>query len=514
METVRRRQGRDGARAKSGQVQDVLPPSIHPDTGNPYTWEPAVPERREDIPVLPGGLLALWQHGPQLKTVLDRAQPWAAPPPPRTYKGDGGSVTGAFNDRYDVREILERNNYAAKSAERYLSSHSSTGTPGIVVLQGDDGLERVYCHHASDPLYSEEHSHDAFSVFTTLEHDGDVKAAVRAADLGMSYKETSRSGQGPKAAQIERRTATRPRPMLTRLADVAPQDVAWLWHPYIPLGKLTLLEGDPGLGKTFLALTLASIITKGYPFPGQDGGMGGAREPENVLYMSAEDGLADTLRPRLDAAGADVSRVHALTGWQVEDAEGETVEGAVSLAHIAVLEQTMQEVQPRLVIVDPLQAYLGAGVDMHRANEVRPVLSALSNLSEKYNFAAVCIRHLGKAAKGRAIYAGLGSIDFAAAARSMLLVAEHPEVPHMWVMAHVKSSLAPAGKSISYEIKDGAILWAGPTEHTAEDLLVTKGFDNDRGSSDEASEFLKDFLVEGAQPAQDVLKAARDILRR
>lgn len=148
---------------------------------------------------------------------------------------------------------------------------------------------------------------------------------------------------------------------------------------------------------------------------------------------------------------------------------------------------------------------------MHRANEVRPVLSALSSLAEKYNFAAVCIRHLGKAAKGRAVYAGLGSIDFAAAARSMLLVAEHPEAPHMRVMAHVKSSLAPAGKSISYEIKDGALLWAGPTEHTAEDLLATKGFDNERGSSDEASEFLKELLAEGAQPAQDVLKAARDI---
>lgn len=337
---------------RAGKVQDVLPPSIHPDTGSSYTWEPEMPQRREDIPELPGNLRTLWENWGVLKPILDKAQPCTEPPPPRTYKGEEGDVIGSFNDRYNVREILERNDYAAKSAERYLSPHSSTGTPGIVVLKGDDGLERVYCHHASDPLYSEEHSHDAFSVFTTLECDGDVKAAVKAAaaDLGMSYKETPYSNQQKTPVKTERRTASKPRPMLTRLADVEPQDVAWLWHPYIPLGKLTLLEGDPGLGKTFLALTLAAIITKGYPFPGQDGGMGGAREPENVLYMSAEDGLADTLRPRLDAAGADVSRVHALTGWQAEDAEGETVEGAVSLAHIAVLEQTMQKIQPRLVM--------------------------------------------------------------------------------------------------------------------------------------------------------------------
>ncbi len=283
---------------RAGKTQDVLPPSsIHPDTGKPYIWEPAMPQNRDEIPEMPGNLQSLWENWGVLKPILDKAQPWAVPPPPRTYKGEGGGIIGAFNDRYDVREILEHNGYPAKGAERYLSPHSGIGTPGIVVLQSNDGLERVFCHHASDPLYSEEHSHDAFSVFVTLEYDGDVKAAARAAaaNLGMGYKEMASSGQRQKTAQAKRRTTTKPRPMLTRLADVAPQDVAWLWHPYIPLGKLTLLEGDPGLGKTFLALTLAAIITRGHPFPGQDGGMGGAHEPENVLYMSAEDGLVDHL---------------------------------------------------------------------------------------------------------------------------------------------------------------------------------------------------------------------------
>ena len=126
-------------------------------------------------------------------------------------------------------------------------------------------------------------------------------------------------------------TKPKPQALITRLSDVTPQDVAWLWYPYIPLGKLTLLEGDPGLGKTFISLTLAAAITRGWPLLSQTGAPGDDLEPADVLYMSAEDGLADTLRPRLDAADADVSRVHALTGWSLSDDTG-TIEGAVSLA--------------------------------------------------------------------------------------------------------------------------------------------------------------------------------------
>jgi hypothetical protein len=196
---------------RAGKVQDVLPPSIHPDTGNPYTWEPAVPQRREDIPELPGGLLALWQHWGQLKAVLDKAQPWAKPPPPRTYKEppEGGSVIAAFNESYSFSadNILEPHGYILKGAGRWLSPNSQSGTPGVVLLKGDDGLERVYCHHASDPLYSEEHAHDAFSAWLILEHGGDIKAAVREAakKLKMSYTKEGNATftSGDKTAQGE-----------------------------------------------------------------------------------------------------------------------------------------------------------------------------------------------------------------------------------------------------------------------------------------------------------------------
>lgn len=176
---------------RAGMVQDVLPPSVHPDTGNPYTWEPEAPRSRDDIPELPGGVLALWQHWAQLKLVMDKAQPWAAPPPPRTYSDipKGGGVIGAFNKVHKPTAVIAERGYKEESSGRWLSPHSTPGTPGIIVLHGDDGLERLMCYHASDPLCSEEHAHDAFSAWLILEHDSDMKAAVKeaAAELGMSH---------------------------------------------------------------------------------------------------------------------------------------------------------------------------------------------------------------------------------------------------------------------------------------------------------------------------------------
>lgn len=308
------------------------------------------------------------------------------------------------------------------------------------------------------------------------------------------------------AKQVASSQRPKPQALITRLSDVEPQDVSWLWHPYIPLGKLTLLEGDPGLGKTFISLTLAAAITRGWPLLSQTGAPGEELEPADVLYMSAEDGLADTLRPRLDAADADVSRVHALTGWQLSDDAG-TTEGAVSLGDIPILEQALAQTKPKLIIIDPLQAYLGAGVDMHRANETRPLLSALGNLAEKHKCAVICIRHLNKALGGKALYAGLGSIDFAAAARSVLQVGEHEGER---LLAHVKSSLAPQGKSIRYELRDRSLNWLGVSEITAEDLRAPPQLDRGESTVEAAVSFLEGYLEDGAQPSTKVSRAAKE----
>ena len=302
------------------------------------------------------------------------------------------------------------------------------------------------------------------------------------------------------------------KPVIVRLAEVEPEEVAWLWHPYIPLGKLTILEGDPGVGKTWLALQLAAIVSRGGPFPGPDGVPQERREPANVVYLSAEDGLADTLRPRLDKAGADVSRVFALTGWENTDEEtGEKKVGSVTLAALDVIEEALQRVKPALLVVDPLQAYLGAKVDMHRANEVRPILSGLASLAEKYKCAALCIRHLGKSQQDRAIYRGLGSIDFAAAARSILLVGQHPNDERKRVLAQSKSSLAAKGASIAFEIGEDGFFWCGISDVSAEALLVAPKNEGEKSAVDEAAEFLQEALLDGPRPAKEVINEAKSM---
>jgi putative DNA primase/helicase len=299
-------------------------------------------------------------------------------------------------------------------------------------------------------------------------------------------------------------------PVLHRLSDIDPQEVDWLWYPYLPLGKFALLEGDPGIGKTHVALALSAIITRGLPWPEQ--GQAGPRmtftnprEPGNVLYLSAEDGLGDTLRPRLGAANADIERVIAMTGWTAT-VEGQEVSGLVTLDDKRLLDQTLTIVQPTLVIIDPLQAYLGADVDAHRANEVRPRLRNLTDLAEKHKCSILAIRHLGKSGKGKAIYSGLGSIDFAAAARSILLAGEHKG---QTLIAHVKSSLAPRGNSIRYEIQEGTVIWAGSSDVTADQMVSDLPGPDDNARA-EARDFIGNLLGSGPMKSKDVQVHAKD----
>jgi hypothetical protein len=299
------------------------------------------------------------------------------------------------------------------------------------------------------------------------------------------------------------------RPITVRLSDIEPEEVSWLWEPYIPIGKLTILEGDPGIGKTFAALAVTAAVTSGAGLPGTDGRPGPGREPHNVIYMTAEDGLADTLRPRLDAIGADVSRVIALTGYAGYDETGQETELPVTMKSINVLDKALEEHKPLLLVIDPLQAYLGAGVDMHRSNETRPVLAGIANLAEKHACAVLLIRHLGKSQQDRAIYRGLGSIDFIAAARSVLLAGQDPQDPTKRAIIQTKNSVAPWGASIGYEIRDGQFFWTGLSDLTAGQVLSADAKFSESGSKlDEAKDFLRDYLADGPKSAKETISAS------
>ena len=228
-------------------------------------------------------------------------------------------------------------------------------------------------------------------------------------------------------------------------SQTQPQETSWLWEPYIPRGKITIIQGDPGEGKSTLALQLAAAISAGRRFPG-----GEACDPDLVIYQNAEDGIADTVRPRLDRAGADCARIMHLSERKEP----------ISLPD-ARLWKLIERTRPALVVLDPLQAYLGSAVDMHRANEIRPLMSSVA---EMYGCAVVFIGHMNKMQGTKSIYRGLGSIDITAAARSVLTVARDPSEPENRVIFQVKNSLAPMAEPAAFSLQDGTFRWIGRYE--------------------------------------------------
>ncbi len=281
---------------------------------------------------------------------------------------------------------------------------------------------------------------------------------------------------------------------LVCIADVEAETVSWLWLPYIPRGKLTLLEGDPGIGKSWVSLAIATAVSIGRGLPGTE-----AIESESVVLASAEDGLGDTIRPRLDAMGADVRNVHA-------------IKGALDFGNggLAMLEGFIERVKPSLVIIDPLVAYIGAGVDIHRANETRAVMAKLADIAEKHGCAILAVRHLTKGGAMKAIYRGIGSIDFAAACRSVLMAGCDPDNPQKRGLVQIKSNLAPMGKAIGFELRDGGFYWTGESDLTAARILAIEDSGEGKSARDEAADFLRDELADGQVEAAQVWRHARE----
>lgn len=267
---------------------------------------------------------------------------------------------------------------------------------------------------------------------------------------------------------------------LINMADVEATEVKWLWYPYIPYGKVTIIQGDPGEGKTTLILNLAALLSKGEKLPESEE----KSEPINIIYQTAEDGLSDTVKPRLIAANAEHERITVID------------EGISELSFTDErLEQAIIETKAKMVILDPLQAYIGANVDMHRANEIRPVMKHLAEVAQKYECAVVLVGHLNKAMGMKSSYRGLGSIDIPASARSVLLVGRIKDNPTIRVMAQIKSSLAPEGEPIAFELnKETGFHFIGKYDISVDDLL--------NGTStvsklEQAENLLKDELADG-----------------
>ena len=243
---------------------------------------------------------------------------------------------------------------------------------------------------------------------------------------------------------------------MIKMSDIEAQEIEWLWYPYIAYSKLAIVQGDPGDGKTTLILNLAAKLTKG---EGLDENMK-VMEPMNVIYQTAEDGLADTVKPRLLQAGADCEKVLVI----------DESEKSLSMLDERI-EEALIKTGARVLILDPIQAYLGSGTDMNRANEVRNMTKRLAALAEKYKCAIILIGHMNKAAGNKAAYRGMGSIDFYAVARSVLLVGRVEGEPNIRAMVQIKNNLAEFGHAKAFRLSEEGFRWLGDYEITADEVL-------------------------------------------
>ena len=231
---------------------------------------------------------------------------------------------------------------------------------------------------------------------------------------------------------------------LIKMSEVQSQEMEWLWFPFISYGQLTIIQGDPGDGKTTLVLNIAAKLSKGERL---DENMN-IIESVNIIYQTAEDGLADTVKPRLELAGADCER-------------------------IAVIDERLEVVRThaKLLILDPIQAYLGGDMDMNRANEARDMTKKLGALAEKYKCAIILIGHMNKASGNKTAYRGMGSIDFFAVARSVLLVGRVEGESNIRAVVQIKNNLAQFGHPKAFELSENGFKWLGDYEITADEVL-------------------------------------------
>lgn len=368
------------------------------------------------------------------------------------------------------------------------------------------GADVVVCRHR-DPA-GEKH---ADQVVTSL---AGIAASVRLVEpaTGNDMAEHLDAGRVlDEVTEVDLPAAPLPvsRAQLVRLADVVSERVTWLWPGRLPAGKLVVLDGDPSLGKSTVALTFAAHLSVGRVWPD------GTPCPQaDTVLLSAEDGLADTVRPRLDAAGGDPTRVHALT--EVADLDEDTGERFLrspTLRDVGPITDAVESTGARLLIIDVLMAYLGGKTDSHRDQDIRAVLHPIAALADRTGCTVLILRHLNKTTGGSALYRGGGSIGIVGACRAGYIVAPDPDDEGRRILACSKMNLAEEPPSLSYVLESAPgshvarVAWGEASPHSAADLLRPVD-DDEHDERDEVKKWLFAHLADGGGTA-----AARDVYR-
>lgn len=313
-----------------------------------------------------------------------------------------------------------------------------------------------------------------------------------------------------------------------QLSQVAPERVEWLWKPLLPVGRPVSLEGNPGIGKSNVVVKIAAHLTTGRAFPTVVEATAPQRAfaPCPVALLGAEDDAADTIRPRLEVNGGDAQHFYLFEGWRHPDG----TRGLLTLQDLRLLQTLLEDYQPALLVVDPLQAFFGRGLDMNHANETRPVLADVAALCKEQRCTILYVRHLAKAHKEQAIYAAIGSIDISAHVRSAMLVGVDPDNPARRILAHHKASNAPEAESLAFTltsveremfradessvmVEASRVDWDGLSPLKAADLLQPRQSDEeqeDKSALGQAREFLQELLQEGPVLSKEVKASAKE----
>ena len=387
------------------------------------------------------------------------------------------SFIALYPKNWKSRNYLSLGGIGAKSLEGFLSERSD--------------METIYICTDADKAGND-------AVGRLLESIPEHMTVVRLMPCAKDWNEVLMHREElPHGKYIEETIELRTKPEkkavpMIRMSEIQQTEVEWLWYPYIPFGKLTIIQGNPGEGKTFFAMQLAAACTNRKYLPQME-----PFEPFNVIFQTAEDGLGDTVKPRLVSAEADMERVLVI----------DDTEHPLTLVDKRI-ENAIRENNARLVIIDPLQAFLGANVDMNRANEVRPILRRLADTAQNTNCAIVMIGHLNKASGSQSTYRGLGSIDITAVVRSLLFIGKVKTDPTTRVIVHEKSSLAPPGQSLAFSLGDEkGFRWIGAYDISAEDLLAGGEGNKTELKQELAVKLITEFLAEGKKVSSAEINA-------
>ncbi|MEE5994612.1 MAG: AAA family ATPase [Oscillospiraceae bacterium] len=278
-------------------------------------------------------------------------------------------------------------------------------------------------------------------------------------------------------------------PIYEYFSSVEPKEVEWLWYPYIPYGKLTILQGDPGEGKSTVMLNLIATVTNGGVLP--DGTV--FDRPHLVIYQCTEDNAADTIKPRLLTAGAVCEKI----AYILDEDEKLTLDDSR-------IEDTLVRTGARLIVFDPIQSFLPQDSDMQNIGRMRSLLKKLCTVAEKHRCAVVLIGHMNKGGANNQLYRGLGSIDIAAIARSVLMIVRDRENPELRYLFQIKSSLAPEGRPVSFLMnREQGFVWQEVCDLSIQDVIQNE-LVSDNGKRSQAAVLLMELLTEQDMPSSEV----------